>query len=114
MFGVSGSESGGTTFLQFSRKLDTGDSIDVVIDPESSMAVILAIGESDVLDYHRSREAVSITFGTGAVSSVRLLTLTHDISLTITHDTSLTRSLTDWIDRARTSTNSTTDTRCTA
>jgi len=65
VFGVSGSESGGTTFLQFSRKLDTGDSIDVVINPESSMVFIFAIGQSDVLGYHAARGGALITLEDG-------------------------------------------------
>lgn len=44
---VSGSEKGGFTELMFTIPLDSGDSVDTVIQPKGETTVILAYGRSD-------------------------------------------------------------------
>jgi len=61
----------GWTTLQYSRKLDTGDSIDVVISQGEAVPVVYALGESDVLQYHGgNRGAAIINFFTNQTTVV--------------------------------------------
>jgi len=63
----SGVQSGGVTTLSWSRKLDTGDNEDEVID-ESTIPIVFAMGSSDSLSYHGGKKgAADINFYTGTV-----------------------------------------------
>jgi len=66
--GVSGSESGGKTYLRWTRKLDTGDSQDAPIQQGETTNIIVAMSGSDSLGYHGANKgAASINFFTGDV-----------------------------------------------
>lgn len=61
---LGGAESDGSTTLEFSIPLDSGDEYDRPLEPGSTVGVILAYGENgadDLSGYHRDRAAVEIT-----------------------------------------------------
>ncbi len=61
---LGGSEQDGTTTLQFSIPLDSGDEYDQPLTPGAAVKVILAYGENgadDLTSYHRDRASADIT-----------------------------------------------------
>ena len=62
---------GGVTRLTFSRRFNTGDSLDEVIVEGEASDVLFAYGSSDSLSYHGSnKEAAIINFFTGEAELV--------------------------------------------
>jgi hypothetical protein len=64
IFEFGGSETGGTTVIEFSRKMDTGDSYDKAFEPGQTVAVIWGIADSDVPSFRHNmgRGSGQITF----------------------------------------------------
>jgi uncharacterized membrane protein len=66
-----GSESGGSTIIEFKRLLSTGDSKDKNIPTTGELKILWALGSSDDFDdQHSQRGAGTIDFGTGESSEI--------------------------------------------
>jgi hypothetical protein len=61
IFDISGSESGGSTIISFSKPLDTGDERDKVIEPGETYTLILAHGDNDEDDFRSQHTAEALT-----------------------------------------------------
>jgi hypothetical protein len=70
---LSGSEVDGTTELEFTLPLNSGDAMDKPLDPENDNTVLLAYGRSDSLVLkHRFRALLRLNLATGKNSVVRM------------------------------------------
>jgi hypothetical protein len=68
-----GSESGGTTIIEFKRLLFTGDSKDKTIPTAGELTIIWAIGpDDDFNSEHSQRGAGKIDFGAGTFSEIEI------------------------------------------
>lgn len=64
---IGGSEENGTTTIEFTIPLNSGDVHDGVIDPAGDTVVILAYGERDSRKMgHKSQATVTVNLSTGA------------------------------------------------
>lgn len=64
---VGGSEEGGTTTIEFTIPLNSGDAQDGVIDPAGDTVVILAYGERDSRKMgHKNQATITVNLSTGA------------------------------------------------
>ena len=73
LLGCGGAEASGWTTLEFSRYLDTGDYRDKIIDEDSELYVIWAVGDND--DYtssHSDRGAARINLKTGEAEEIEI------------------------------------------
>lgn len=64
IFEFGGSETGGATVIEFSRKMDTGDAYDKAFEPGQTVSIIWAMAESDVPSFRHNvgRGQGQITF----------------------------------------------------
>ncbi len=76
IYGYNGTESGGSTTIEFSRLLSTGDSYDKVIPQEGRLKILWAFGPTDEFtQQHVRRGKAIIDLGAGLVSEEESPTL---------------------------------------
>ena len=66
---IGGEEKGGTTTLEFSIPLDSGDTFDTVIDPQGETVVHLASGgkRDSFISKHQFRTTITVNLSNGTV-----------------------------------------------
>jgi hypothetical protein len=70
---VSGSEAGGTTEVQFTIPLDSGDAKDTVVSRAGDNTVLLAYGKSDrIVLKHKFRAVLKLDLSTGEHGVVKM------------------------------------------
>ncbi len=66
---IGGEEKGGTTTLEFSIPLNSGDKFDSVIDPQGETVVLLAFGgkRDSFISKHKFRKTITVNLSSGTV-----------------------------------------------
>jgi hypothetical protein len=73
---ASVTQAGGKTVLSFSRKLDTGDAADRVIDPAGASTLVWACGAANSLAQHKAQGSIRLVWASGSATASKPLSAT--------------------------------------